>query len=266
MAKFINRKDDSISLYFKDIKDYKLIKPEEELELARRIKEHDDEKAIEKLVMANLRFVISVAKDYQNQGMPLADLISDGNYGLIKAAKRFDYSKGFKFISYAVHWVKQSILQSLYENTRTMRLPINVINDLIKVKKSIEKFESKFGRKPYEHEIKRIKYPTCGSLNEIINEEGDELINILVNPNYENPEYDDITENGLKKALSDTLDILDERERFIVNSYYGIIGESMTLEMIGDEVDLTKERVRQIKEKALRKLRNGSCSLFDFVD
>jgi len=266
MSKFINRKDDSISLYFKDIKDYGLIDSKEELALAKRIKEHDDEVAIEKLVMANLRFVISIAKDYQNQGMPLADLISDGNYGLIKAAKRFDYSKGFKFISYAVHWVKQSILQSLYENTRTMRLPINVINDIMKTKKQIDAFESQFGRKPYEHEVKRIKYPTCGSLNDVINEDGDELVNVIVNPNYENPEYDDINEEGLKMAMTDTLSLLDERERFIVNSYYGITGESMTLEMIGDEVDLTKERVRQIKEKALRKLRNGSCRLFDYVD
>ena len=266
MSKFINRKDDSISLYFKDIKPYDLVNAEEELALAKRIKDHDDEKATEKLVMANLRFVISIAKDYQNQGMPLCDLISDGNYGLIKAAKRFDYTKGFKFISYAVHWIKQSILQSLYENTRTMRLPINIINDLMKAKREIDAFENKFGRKPYEHEVKRIKYPTCGSLNDVINEEGDELVNVVMNPNSDNPEYDNITEDGLKQDLVDTLAILDDRERLIVDSYYGITGESMTLEMIGDEVNLTKERVRQIKEKALRKLRNGSHRLFDYVD
>ena len=136
----------------------------------------------------------------------------------------------------------------------------------MKAKKQIDAFESKFGRKPYEHEVKRIKYPTCGSLNDVINEEGDELVNVIVNPNYDNPEYDDITECGLKQDLVDTLAILDERERLIVDSYYGISGESMTLEMIGDEVNLTKERVRQIKEKALRKLRNGSHRLFDYVD
>lgn len=263
--------DDSISKYFKDVRKSVLLTPEEEVNLAKRIKK-GDHLAIEKLVNSNLKFVISIAKDYQGQGLPLSDLINEGNYGLIKAATRFDHSKGFRFISYAVWWVKQSILQSLNDNARTVRLPANIINKLSYINKQINKFELVNEREPSYGEILDkdseiidvINYPRCTSLNDIINEEGDELIELIPSEEEEETRITD----RIKAELDETLATLDERERAIVESYFGINTdcEGMTLEAIGEKYGLTKERIRQIKEKAIRKLRHNAQSLFDLIN
>lgn len=271
--KFVNFDDErSLSKYFKDLRKTTLLTPEEETELAKQIKEGNQE-AIEKLVNSNLKFVVSVAKDYQNQGLSLSDLISEGNYGLVKAATRFDHTRGFRFISYAVWWIKQSIIQSLNENARTVRLPANIINKLSQLKKEIEKFEFENEREPIYGEIldennepvELITHPRCNSLNDTINEDGDELIDIIV-------VNDDDTEklfidNRIKDELTRTLSVLDERERNIIECYFGINTdcEPMTLEAIGEKYDLTKERIRQIKFKALRKLRHNCQRLQNFI-
>ena len=263
--------DEVISRYFKDVRKSTILSQDEELELAEKIK-NGDEKAIDKLVNANLKFVVSIAKEYQGQGLPLSDLINEGNIGLIKAATRFDHTKGFRFISYAVWWVKQSIIQSLNENARMVRLPANVINKLSHLNKEISYFESINEREPVfgEIEVKNneimnlVSYPKCSSLNEVINENGDELIELIANEEEENV----ILDERLKKELDVTLSILDKREREIVESYFGLNSESepMTLEAIGERYGLTKERIRQIKEKALRKLRYNTQNLFNLMN
>ena len=177
--RFINTKEDSLSIYLKDVRKHNIISPTQEIELAKRISDGDN-KAIEELVNANLRFVISIAKDYQNQGVSLADLISEGNVGLITAAKRFDHTKGYRFISYAVWWVKQGILQCLNDNSRTVRLPANMINKMSKVKKEIEKFEKDNQRSPTHLEVDYLYVPKCIYLNAPINEDGDELGSIVI--------------------------------------------------------------------------------------
>jgi len=271
--KFVNFEDErSLSKYFKDLRKTTLLTPEEETELAKQIKEGSQE-AIEKLVNSNLKFVVSVAKDYQNQGLSLSDLISEGNYGLVKAATRFDHTRGFRFISYAVWWIKQSIIQSLNENARTVRLPANIINKLSQLKKEIEKFEFENEREPIYGEIldennepvELISHPRCNSLNEAINEDGDELIDIIV-VNDDDAEKLFI-DNRIKDELTRTLSVLDERERNIIECYFGINTdcEPMTLEAIGEKYDLTKERIRQIKFKALRKLRHNCQRLQNFI-
>jgi len=263
--------DDSISKYFKDVRKSVILTPKEEIDLARRIKK-GDQTAIDRLVNANLKFVVSVAKEYQGQGLPLSDLISEGNYGLIKAATRFDHKKGFRFISYAVWWVKQSILQSLNDNARTVRLPANVINKLSYLNKEIAKFELTNEREPIYGEIldkdsetiQIINYPRCSSLNEIINEDGDELIELIAAEEEDDLSVDD----RIKVQLNNTLSTLDERERVIIESYFGINTEceGMTLEAIGEKYGLTKERIRQIKEKAIRKLRHNAQNLFSLIN
>ncbi len=267
--KFINYDaEDSISKYFKDVRKSVILTPEEEVELAKRIKEGDDI-ALNKLVTANLKFVVSIAKEYQNQGLPLSDLINEGNYGLIKAANRFDHTRGFRFISYAVWWIKQSILQSLNDNARMIRLPANVINKLNYLNKEIAKFEHENEREPVYGEIfdkddvvmNLLHYPKCFSLNETINEEGDELIQLIASePEDENQI---IVDTRIKNQLNKTLVVLDDRERDIIENYFGIDrdAEPMTLEAIGEKYDLTKERIRQIKEKAIRKLRYNANDL-----
>jgi RNA polymerase primary sigma factor len=263
--------DDSISKYFKDVRKSVILTPKEEIDLARRIKK-GDQAAIDRLVNANLKFVVSVAKEYQGQGLPLSDLISEGNYGLIKAATRFDHKKGFRFISYAVWWVKQSILQSLNDNARTVRLPANIINKLSYLNKEIAKFELVNEREPIYGEIldkdsetiQMINYPRCSSLNEIINEDGDELIELIAAEEEDDLSVDD----RIKIQLNNTLSTLDERERVIIESYFGINTEceGMTLEAIGEKYGLTKERIRQIKEKAIRKLRHNAQNLFSLIN
>ena len=261
--RFINTKEDSISIYLKDVRKHNIIKPQEEIELAKRIVS-GDEYAIEELVKANLRFVIAVAKDYQNQGVPLADLISEGNYGLITAAKRFDHTKGYRFISYAVWWIKQGILQCLNDNSRTVRLPANMINKMSKVRKEIEKFEKDNERSPSYSEVEYLHIPKCVYLSSPINEEGQELGSMLSDDAFGCPDQIEEENDTIKKHLENAMEILSEREKEIVNCYFGINGESMTLESIGDEFDLTKERIRQIKEAAIRKIRNNVGDIFNY--
>jgi len=264
--RFIETSEDSIANYLKEVRKIDLLTPEEEVELTKKIAE-GDKIAQDKLVNSNLRFVISVAKQYQGQGVPLVDLISEGNYGLIKAATKFDHTKGFRFISYAVWWVKQSILQSLSENSRTVRLPINITNQLTKIKKEIAQFEQENHRPPtdLDMDLSVLSHPTCGSLNDKINEDGDEVLDLVSDDSFIRPDEDFYGEDVLKSELEKTLSILSERERTIINMYFGVDGHPMTLEQIGDEFELTKERIRQIKEKALRKLKNNCVNLFEFV-
>lgn len=272
--RFINfDTDDVVSKYFKDIKKSVVLNSFEENELAKKIKD-GDELALNKLVNANLKFVISIAKEYQGKGLPLADLINEGNHGLIKAAHRFDPFKGFKFISYAVWWVRQSILLSLVENARLVRLPANVIHKISKLNKEISKFENENEREPVYGEIlddnnealSITTYPRHSSLNEIINEEGDEMIDFIAYEETEENKYG-VTDVVVKK-INDALSILSDREIEIIKCYFGIDVESepMTLEAIGERFKLTKERIRQIKEKAIRKLRHNAHDLFNLIN
>ena len=270
--KFINfDNDESITRYFKDVRKSVILTQAEEISLAKKIKK-GDQKAIDKLVKANLKFVISIAKEYQGQGLLLSDLISEGNYGLIKAATKFDHKKGFRFISYAVWWIKQSIIQSLNDNARIVRLPANVINKLSYLNKEISKFEIANERQPVFGEIfgkdkdaiAILSFPKCTSLNEVINEDGDELIELI---QADEDEDRIVIDNKVKVELGKTLAILDERERIIIECYFGINTnfESMTLEAIGEKFNLTKERIRQIKEKSLRKLRHNAHDLYSLI-
>lgn len=264
--------EDSLSKYFKDVRKSVLLTPNEEVYLAKRI-QNGDTKAIDELVEANLKFVISIAKEYQNQGLSLADLISDGNYGLVKAATRFDHTRGFRFISYAVWWIRQSIILGLNENARMVRLPANVINKLYHLKKEIEKFEFKNEREPIYGEIldsnneaiELITYPKCSSLNHIINDDGDEVVDVMV---IKEEVEDIVIDDRVKDEITKTLEVLDNREREIVESYFGINTdcEPMTLEAIGEKFSLTKERIRQIKEKAIRKLRHNAHNLYTLIN
>jgi RNA polymerase primary sigma factor len=268
--------DDSITNYFKEVRKSEVITQAKEVELAIKIKE-GDKKAIDELVFANLKFVISIAKEYQGQGLPLSDLINEGNYGLIKAASKFDHTRGFRFISYAVWWIKQSIIQSLNDNARIIRLPSNVINKLSILKKEIEKFKMENEREPVygdimlDDETKHLSeddIPTCRSLNDTINEEGSELIDIIESIDDDKSDnYYDIDE-VVKYELEKTLSILTARERAIIEFYYGLNSnyEPMTLEAIGDKFSLTKERIRQIKERAIRKLRFNSSDLYNILN
>jgi RNA polymerase primary sigma factor len=254
---------DEIQVYLKDIRKIKVMTPERERELSNLISKGDltesDVRKIEReLVEGNLRFVITVAKQYQNQGLPLPDLINEGNFGLLKAIRNFDWSKNLRFISYAVWWVRQSILQSLNDNARTIRLPVNVVQDLYKAKKEIELKGGKLSDK-FQN------LPSIIDLDMNINDEGDTLIDIIKNENADMPDEIFNSQDVLKTKLISLLDILDEREKIIIEDYFGITGTCRTLEDIGTDFNLTKERVRQIKEKALRKLRNESSELFDYM-
>ena len=262
--RYINTKENSMSKYLKDVRKSEQITPQQEIEIAKRIAA-GDEKAIDELVMANLRFVIAIAKEYQNQGISLADLISEGNYGLITAAKRFDHTKGFKFISYAVWWVKQAILQCLNDNSRMVRIPANMVNKLSKIKKEIEQFEKEFERLPTADEVEYVHVPTCGSLNKQINEDGDELGALIKDDTFASPDSNVDKNDTLSGRLKKVMSYLSDREREIVNCYFGIYGSPMTLETIGEELGLTKERIRQIKESAIRKIRNNVGDIFDYM-
>jgi RNA polymerase primary sigma factor len=254
---------EEIVSYLKDIRKLTVMTPERERELSERMLSGnitDREKAdIKKEILeGNLRFVITVSKQYQNQGLDFPDLIAEGNYGLMKAIENFDWSKKLRFISYAVWWVRQSILQSLNENARTIRLPVNVVQELHKAKKELD-------NSGVELPEKFVSLPYTVNLDSPLNEEGDTLMDVLNNPNAELADADMNTEQTLKDMLLGMLDVLDERERIIVEDYFGLSGSTRTLEDIGNDFDLTKERVRQIKEKALRKLRNETSSLFDYM-
>ena len=254
---------EEINSYLKDIRKIKVMTPERERELAEKmmstnVSEVEKEQIKKELLEGNLRFVITVSKQYQNQGLDLPDLIAEGNYGLLKAIENFDWTKKLRFISYAVWWVRQSILQSLNENARTIRLPVNVVQEFQKAKKELD-------NNNVELPEKFCNLPSVINLENPLNEEGDTLMDVLENPNAESADSGLSTEQTLKDKLISMLEVLDEREKVIIQDYFGLSGSTRTLEDIGNDFDLTKERVRQIKEKALRKLRNETGSLFDYM-
>jgi len=254
---------EEVSYYLKDIRKIKVMTPERERELSQLMQSNTlSDKQIDsikkELLEGNLRFVITVAKQYQNQGLDFPDLVAEGNIGLMKALNNFDWTKNLRFISYAVWWIRQSILQSLNENSRTIRIPVNVVQDLQKEKKRVEKTGDIMGDR-------FANLPFTINLETEINEEGDTLIDLIENKDSMRPDEVFNSNQQLKDGLTNILNILDEREKQIVQDYYGISGTPRTLEDIGSDFNLTKERVRQIKEKALRKLRNESSSLFDYM-
>jgi RNA polymerase primary sigma factor len=254
---------EEIASYLKDIRKLRVMTPERERELADIMlspttTEFQRKEIQKELLEGNLRFVITVSKQYQNQGLDLPDLIAEGNYGLMKAIENFDWSKRLRFISYAVWWVRQSILQSLNENARTIRLPVNVVQELHRAKKELDS-------SGVELPEKFVTLPYTVNLDNPLNEEGDTLLDVLNNPNAEAADKNLSTEDTLKEKLISILDVLDNRERVIIEDYFGLSGNTRTLEDIGSDFSLTKERVRQIKEKALRKLRNETGSLFDYL-
>lgn len=273
---FVNTSDDTtISNYFKDVRKSELITPEEEVALAIRIQDGDNS-AIDKLVKANLKFVISIAKEYQGQGLSLSDLISEGNFGLVKAATRYDHTRGFRFISYAVWWIKESIIKSLNDNARMIRLPSNVIKKVSDLRKEIERFELENERLPVYGDlfdengdiVAPLSTPHCTSLNNVINEDGDELYCLIADENSNTEEEVFSNDVRIKEEIDDMLSKLDDREREILECYFGINREynGMTLEAIGDKYGLTKERIRQIKEKAIRRIRFNAGGLFDIIN
>jgi RNA polymerase primary sigma factor len=254
---------EEIQMYLKDIRKIKVMTPVRERELSDMMcsgncTDAEKHAIYQELLEGNLRFVITVAKQYQNQGMELGDLIAEGNLGLMKAIKNFDWTKKLRFISYAVWWIKQSIIQSLNENSRMIRLPVNVVQDLQKAKKESQKNNT-------ELDSRFTSLPKVIDLDMNINEEGDTLVDLIENTNAVQPDEGFNTAEMLKEKLRDIMKILDERERLIVEDYFGLSGTPRTLEDIGQDFNLTKERVRQIKEKALRKLRNESSVLFDYL-
>lgn len=268
-----NRESISIDKYLQEIGKYELLTPEEEIELARRAKQ-GDEKALEKLIQANLRFVVSVAKQYQNQGLPLGDLINEGNLGLIKAAKRFDETRGFKFISYAVWWIRQSILQALAEQSRIVRLPLNKVGALNKIGKKLSQLEQEFEREPSANELAEeldmSVYEVADTLKSagkhismdapFAQGEDNKLLDVIPSENEPMPDHE-LMRESLRREIEEALDTLDQREKEVVKLYFGIGYEHpLTLEEIGEKFKLTRERVRQIKEKAIRKLRHHSRS------
>ncbi|HQW24235.1 MAG TPA: RNA polymerase sigma factor RpoD/SigA [Bacteroidia bacterium] len=268
-----NRESQSLEKYLQEIGREELITAEEEVRLARKIKE-GDQNALDRLTKANLRFVVSVAKQYQNQGLSLPDLINEGNLGLIKAAKRFDETRGFKFISYAVWWIRQSILQALAEQSRIVRLPLNQVGSLNKISKAYSKLEQEFEREPSPEELAKIlDIPTEKIADTMrvsgkhvsmdapfVQGEDNSLIDVL--ENADSPRADGLLMNeSLQKEIDRSLSTLTEREREVIKLFFGIgMQHGLTLEEIGAKFDLTRERVRQIKEKAIRRLRHKSRS------
>ena len=267
-----NRESASLDKYLQEIGREELITIEEEVDLAQRIRKGDKE-ALEKLTRANLRFVVSVAKQYQNQGLSLPDLINEGNLGLIKAAEKFDETRGFKFISYAVWWIRQSILQALAEQSRIVRLPLNQVGSLNKINKAFSRFEQEFERTPSTDELADILELPREKISDTLRVSGrhisvdapfsdgeeNSLLDILINNDSPNADKSLLNES-LGKEIERSLATLTERERDIVRYFFGIGVQDMTLEEIGDRFGLTRERVRQIKEKAIRRLRHTSRS------
>ena len=268
-----NRETASLDKYLQEIGRVDLITAEEEVELAQKIKA-GDERALDKLTKANLRFVVSVSKQYQNQGLTLPDLINEGNLGLIKAAKRFDETRGFKFISYAVWWTRQSILQALAEQSRIVRLPLNKIGSINKINKAYAILEQKFERPPTAEEISELVELSITEVKQslkntgrhismdapLVEGEDSSLYDVMGSEDSPNPDADLMLES-LREEIRRALDTLTPREADVVSSYFGLNGgHAMTLEEIGEKFDLTRERVRQIKEKAVRRLKQTSRS------
>lgn len=268
-----NRETASLDKYLQDIGKEGLITAEEEVELARRIKT-GDQKALERLVNANLRFVVSVAKQYQNQGLSLPDLINEGNLGLIKAASRFDETRGFKFISYAVWWIRQSILQALAEQSRIIRLPLNQVGSLNKIKKATSRLEQEYERTPSTDEIaEKLDVPEHKidtalkistryiSMDAPLKTDEDIMFLDSYIPDDVEDTDDQLIRESLGREIQRSLATLSDKERDVINMYYGIgMSHGLTLEEIGAKFDLTRERVRQIKEKAIRRLKHTSRS------
>lgn len=267
-----NRESSSLERYLQEISHEKLISPEEEVELARRIK-NGDHNALEKLTKANLRFVVSVAKQYQNQGLSLPDLINEGNLGLIRAAEKFDETRGFKFISYAVWWIRQSILQALAEQSRMVRLPLNQVGSVNKINRAYSKFVQEHQRRPSINEIADSVDMPVERIEEVLQSNGkhismdapftdsedNRLIDVLPNNNVPNTD-NRLVQESLQNEIAEALQSLSERERSIIEAFFGIGQPEQTLEEIGTKFGLTRERVRQIKEKAIRKLRHNAKS------
>lgn len=269
----ISRASQSLDKYLQEIGEVPLLSPQEEIELARRIKE-GNQISLERLTKANLRFVVSVAKQYQNQGLSLGDLINEGNLGLIKAAKRFDETRGFKFISYAVWWIRQSILQALAEQSRVVRLPLNRVGALNKIGKAYSALEQEFEREPSPSEIADQLDMTDFEVADTLkisgrhlsmdapfsNSEDNRLLDVIQN-NHLPPPDDDLMDESLRVEIDRALATLTKREAEVVRLYFGLGQEHpLTLEEIGERFNLTRERVRQIKEKAIRRLRHTSRS------
>ena len=273
VKQFTNRENQSLDKYLQEIGKVELLTAEQEIELAIRMKK-GDQSALELLTKANLRFVVSVAKQYQNQGLSLGDLINEGNLGLIKAARRFDETRGFKFISYAVWWIRQSILQALAEQSRIVRLPLNRVGALNKIGKAYSNLKQEFEREPSSEEIAQaleMDVDEISNAMKIYGKQvsvdapfslGDEnsLLDVIQNDEQPSPDNELISES-LKTEVKSVLAILPDREAEVIRLYFGLDGEyPMTLEEIGDKFNLTRERVRQIKEKAIRRLRHNSRS------
>ena len=265
-----NRESDSLDKYLQEIGHEELITVEEEVELAQRIRK-GDRKALERLTKANLRFVVSVAKQYQNQGLSLPDLINEGNMGLIKAAEKFDETRGFKFISYAVWWIRQSILQAIAEQSRIVRLPLNQVGSVNKINRILNKFEQENERRPSIDEIAEkndlpedkiedaMKVPGKHISVDapIVDGEENSLLDLLAST--DTPTTDNaLVLESLREEIAEALQTLNERERNVIEAFFGINQQEMTLEEIGDKYGLTRERVRQIKEKAIRRLRHNT--------
>jgi RNA polymerase primary sigma factor len=271
-----NRESQSLEKYLQEIGKVELITPEEEVKLAERIKQ-GDQKALDRLTKANLRFVVSVAKQYQNQGLSLPDLINEGNLGLIKAAQRFDETRGFKFISYAVWWIRQSILQALAEQSRIVRLPLNKVGLTNRINKAFQQLEQEFEREPSPEELAEVLEidtdeiaATLGvaarhvSMDTPLAEgEDNTLVDVLENPNAESADEKIEHHESLKKEIERSLHTLTDRQQDVIRYFFGIgVDHPMSLEDIGAKFNLTRERVRQIKDKAITKLRSTSrCKL-----
>ena len=269
-----NRESAALEKYLQEISKETMISAEEEVELAQRIKK-GDQKALERLTKANLRFVVSVAKQYQNQGLSLPDLINEGNLGLLKAAERFDETRGFKFISYAVWWIRQSILQAISEQSRIVRLPLNQVGSVNKINREINRFEQINERRPSVEEIaEKVDLPQekideAMAINghqisvdaPFVEGEDNSLLDVMANNDAPMADRELVAES-LKSEIQTALNALNERERNVVEASYVINQPELTLEEIGSKFGLTRERVRQIKEKAIRKLRNSKTNKF----